>query len=983
MPGLARDPAGVFGEEESESPWTAPMSFPEEIAAALAGLPEPLVPAVERFYERLLEKHGAPRADLLCGITNLVARSEFAARVLLREWQALDEGAALEAGDGGEVLAVLRRQLSEAGTDLGGAQALLRRERNRQLVRILWRETVHGIDVIESMQALTRLADELLGAAAECAERLLAHRHGVVRAADGSAVPMVIVGMGKLGGGELNFSSDIDLVLAYPADGESDGSRPLPAQRYFDRMARTLVALLDEATADGFVYRVDTRLRPFGDSGAPVVSFAALESYLLNHGRDWERYAWVKARTVGPEPPGDVKSDLFEELVLPFVYRRYLDFGVFASLREMHAMIAEQVKKRELADNVKLGPGGIREVEFIVQSLQIVRGGRRAELRTPSLLEALPQLVGDKGLEQAAPDELEAAYRFLRRLENAIQAIDDKQTHELPHDAVDRARLCFALGFDDWQALLGEFAQHRAAVSSQFTEIAFRQHDEQPDGKWRALEELWESHASVAAWQSALDTLGVAQAKEVAERVVRFRGRAGTRRIDTQSAERLQTFMPRLLELAADARRPARAVSRSLTVLESVLRRSAYIALLNENRLAAERLVRLCEKSAYIARELERYPVLLDELLQPSLKAGPLTRDVLEAELETRLPGERGGDEEQQMERLVQFQRANLFRVAVADFSGDLPIMKVSDSLTFLAEVVIERALGMAWDGLVARHGQPRFRADGRLRHAGFAVVAYGKLGGLELSYGSDLDVVFLHDSAGTEQMTDGERPLENSVFLSRLIRRLVHLLTTPTSTGALYEIDTRLRPSGRKGLLVTSIDAFERYQEENAWTWEHQALLRARAVAGSSRIAAEFGRIRAETLTTRVRQQTLADDVLAMRARMRSELDRSDASRFDLKQGEGGVGDIEFIVQYLVLREASAHPEVIEYSDNIRQLDALAACGAITPDTAAQLQEIYRRYRLRQHHLILNDEVPLIGPDEFRAERDAVTALWERIFAP
>lgn len=959
------------------------MSFTDEIAAALAGLPAPLVPAVERFYERLLERHGAPPPDLVPGITRLVARSDFAARVLLKEWQALDGAAALEAADPGRSLPALAEQLSDAGTNLDEAKMLLRRERNRRLVGILWRESVHGIDVVESLAALTELADALLAAAADCAGRMLAERHGVVRAPDGSAVPMIIVGMGKLGGGELNFSSDIDIVMTYPADGESDGPRSLPAQRYFDRVARTLVALLDEVTPDGFVYRVDTRLRPFGDSGAPVVSFAALESYLLNHGRDWERYAWVKARIVGSPPPPDAARELFDDLVSPFVYRRYLDYGVFASLREMHAMIAAEVERRELADNVKLGPGGIREIEFIVQSLQLVRGGRHSEFRTPSLLDVLPRLVGDKGLDQAAADELESAYRFLRRLENAIQAIDDKQSHELPDGDVDRGRLCLALGFDAWEALTDEFARHREAVSRQFAEIAFRQHDEQPASAWRALENLWESHASVAAWQSALADLGLSEARAVAERIVAFRGAAGTRRIDTQSAERLQTFIPRLLELVADARSPSRAVSRTLSVLESVLRRSAYIALLNENRLAAERLVRLCEKSAYIARELGRYPVLLDELLDPSLKEGPLQRDALAAELDERLAEDGGRDEEEEMERLVQFQRANLFRVAVADFGGDLPIMKVSDSLTFLAEVVIEHALAMAWHDLVARHGRPRYRSGDDVGTAGFAVVAYGKLGGLELSYSSDLDVVFLHDSAGTEQMTDGERPLENSVFFSRLVRRLVHLLTAPTSTGALYEIDTRLRPSGRKGLLVTSLDAFERYQEENAWTWEHQALLRARAVAGSSGIAGEFGRIRRETLTKRVRQQTLKDDVISMRARMRSELDQSDANRFDLKQGEGGVGDIEFLVQYLVLREATAHPAVIEFTDNIRQLDALAACGTITRETADQVQEIYRQYRLRQHHLILNGEVPLIGPDEFRAQRDAVKALWERVFAP
>ncbi len=506
------------------------------------------------------------------------------------------------------------------------------------------------------------------------------------------------------------------------------------------------------------------------------------------------------------------------------------------------------------------------------------------------------------------------------------------------------------------------------------------QQDKETSLRYR-LGELWETRASADEWQRELDAAGFSGSKDVATQVAAFQGAPATRKLDSQAGDRLQQFMPRLLLLAAAKRRPATAVSRSLSVVEKILRRSAYLALLNENQLAAERLVGLCERSSYIAGEIARYPVLLDELLDPRLLTGPIGKAELQAEFAGRSKIGAAKDSESRMDALARFQRATMFRVAVADFNGELPIMKVSDSLTFLAEAILEEALATAWRDLVEIHGAPTYVVDGKTRTAGFGIIAYGKLGGLELSYGSDLDVVFLHDSQGVEQMTAGDKPLDNRMFFSRLVRRLVHFLTTHTSSGVLYQIDTRLRPSGRKGLLVTSTDAFERYQQENAWTWEQQALLRARPVAGSEAVGSEFERIRAETLTRRVRIESLRADVLEMRARMRAELDHSDASVFDLKQGRGGIGDIEFLVQFLVLQHAREHDSVIEFSDNIRQLDALVSCGAVAADTAAELQEIYRQYRLRQHHLVLNDETPLVAAAQFLPERERITRAWDEYF--
>ena len=941
----------------------------------MGGNTHPLPPALDDIVGRWLDRYGD--SAFAAEVERLVACSEFAGAIVLRdkEWflgnvatfavppeaSSLDEHA--------------------AGLDgLDGAKALLRRFRNRFLLHVLWREVFGLAELDETLRSLSDLADRSLDVAVRVAERELAPRFGVVRNDAGDKVPLVVLGMGKLGGFELNFSSDIDLVFLYPEDGLTDGPRQASAQEYFGRLTRLVIAMLDETTADGFVFRTDTRLRPFGDSGPPVVSFPALESYLLQHGRDWERYAYVKARVVGPRPGMAIEQDLYDNLVRPFVYRRYIDYGVFESLREMHAMIAAEVKRRELQDNIKLGPGGIREAEFIVQSLQLVRGGSDPSLQSRELQVALPRLVGARGLSAEAADELLAAYRFLRRLENFIQAMHDRQTHDLPADEVDRARLCVAMGYADWPSLLIDVDRHRTAIAARFEQVALREEgDEAPLVK--RMERAWKSGADATEWTELLDGAGVATAEKLAAALTAFADAKATQQVDSVSRERLRRFVPRLLGEVVRSERPERALSRTLGIVERVLRRSAYLSLLNENPGALARLVDLCSRSNYVADQIARFPVLLDELLDPRLYSERVTRADIAAELEERLSYE-SGDSEERMRAIAGFQRATMFRIAVADFNGQLPIMKVSDGLTWLAEAILEEALRVAWDDLAKRHGVPRYTIDGASHKAGFGIIAYGKLGGLELSYGSDLDIVFLHDSRGTGQSTDGDKPLDNALFFGRLVRRLTHFLTTQTGSGQLYEIDTRLRPEGNKGLLVTSTEAFERYQEANAWTWEHQALLRARPVAGSRDIASEFDRIRRDTLMHRVRRDTLRDDVVAMRRRMRSELDRSDNERFDLKHGRGGIGDIEFLVQYLVLWHAAEHPDVVFYSDNIRQLDALADAGCLDRPVGDALQDAYRDYRLRQHHLVLDGSPPLVPIDDFATQREFVAKTWDEWLA-
>jgi len=956
------------------------------VLAEIRQLPASLQVPAMRWLDRLLESGGGKGLDTTGSaaerlqLARLVASSEFAGQVLVRDWDwfvsALATGEFGRTPDSSTFAAIA----SDAGEDPTTVKSRLRRFRNRGLVHILWRILGGADDVWATLRSLSGLADRLVAVAVESSRRVLVERFGYPVGSDGNEIPLIVLAMGKLGGGELNFSSDIDLVFLYAEETETNGPRQLSAHEFFTRLSRHVVMLLEEVTEDGFVYRVDTRLRPFGDSGSPVVSLASLENYLLQHGRSWERYAYVKARVISPVGHTKISDELQSTIIDPFVYRRYLDYGVFESLRQMKSLIAAEVQRRELAENIKLGPGGIREIEFIAQSLQLVRGGADPQLRQRELKEALSRLGHGRGLGRAAVTVLLDAYEFLRRFENASQAIRDQQTHDIPVDPVDRARLALIMGFDDWPALRSQLDRHRENVSRQFAQVAFRGGESHGDDELAGtIASRWAANVSEQEWAESLRRDGYGDPDQLAKCISRFASTSILRQVDVTARKRLDQFMQSLLVLLKSRRHPTVACERVLSMVSQILRRSAYVALLNENPPVLERLVDLSERSAYLASEIERFPLLLDELLDPRLFSQQISAPAMRDELAERLAQVDPGDSEAVIETLARFQRAALFRIAVADVSENLPIMKVSDRLTELAEIVLNCALEVAWRDLVAKHGEPEFESGGQVRKAGFGVIAYGKLGGIELSYQSDLDLVFLHDSRGSAQETNGLKPLDNSMFFGRLVRRLVHFLTAQTSSGVLYEVDTRLRPSGRSGLLVISIDGFAKYQEDNAWTWEHQALLRARPVAGSAAVTREFERIRADTLRNRIRRDRLLDDVIAMRQKMRQQLDKSTATRFDLKQGEGGIGDIEFIVQYLVLKHAGREPALIHYSDNIRQLGTLGATGCLTEADVGQLQEAYKTYRLRTHRLALNDSLPLVDAREFLAEREFVKSVWAK----
>jgi glutamate-ammonia-ligase adenylyltransferase len=947
----------------------------------------PLAERSGELLSRWREAGGDPRAlppaqtERLAGV---FGASEFVADAATR-----DPGLLVGLAGAGELdrarapgeLAALAAAL--AGSDGGeaGFMDALRRLRRRELVRIAWRDLTGAAALDETLAELTALADAAIAAALEFAVRSVGARYGTPRSARGEIQELAVIGMGKLGGGELNFSSDIDLVFLFPEGGETDGPRSVANEEYFTRLGQSLIRLLDARTAEGFVFRVDMRLRPLGEPGPLAMNFAAFEGYLQQHGRDWERYAWVKARAVTNAAR---YRALYDDVLRPFVYRRYLDFGVYESLREMKGMIAREVERRELQDNIKLGPGGIREIEFIVQSQQLIRGGAEPGLQTPSLQAALPRLAGAKLLLPSTVAELAAAYAFLRRVENRLQMVDDAQVHALPADALGRERLAVTMGFAGWDAFAAALETERRRVTAHFDDVVLGRGGPGEAAAAGGLEALWLDEPALERVAEDVGRFGLADPPAAARVLLELRQSSYFRRLDAFGRRRLATLVPRIL--AAVARVESRGAAEGLPVLARLLRiveaiggRTAYLALLNENAQALGRLVQICGMGEYLARQVAAHPLLLDELLDARVFETLPDRAQFAQELAARLT-HAGDDEELRIDALRQFRRAATFRVAMLDLTGRLPLMQVSDRLTDVAELILEQALAIAWRHTAAQYGEPRCDEGGVTRTPRVGIAGYGKLGGMELGYASDLDLVFLHDSAGMRQQTAGPKVVDNEVFFLRLAQRLVHVLTVHTAAGRLYEVDVRLRPSGKGGLAFTQIGAFEAYQRGQAWTFEHQALLHSRWVAGDQQLGAEFSRIRRAVLVESVRRETLREDVLAMRERMRAEHGKPREGLFDLKHDHGGIADIEFLAQYWVLRHVREHPPLAEFADTIRHLESVGSAALVDHRVIDRLVDAYRAYRHAAHHLSLEQRPAVVGAAEFASMRAGVAAVWDRV---
>ncbi|MBU1264091.1 MAG: bifunctional [glutamate--ammonia ligase]-adenylyl-L-tyrosine phosphorylase/[glutamate--ammonia-ligase] adenylyltransferase [Gammaproteobacteria bacterium] len=845
-------------------------------------------------------------------------------------------------------------------------------QRLRQLRQRVWlvataRDLAGSADLAEVTATYSALAEVCLAAALDFHHALLAARHGEPRDEHGQPQQMVVVGMGKLGGGELNVSSDIDLIYLYPEEGDTaadhgaaatmsrrDGiqkDKSISNHEFFVRLGRKLTAALSEATADGYVFRVDLRLRPWGDSGPFAMGFAMLEDYLVAQGRPWERYAWIKAR-----PLTGGRHDELMAIVRPFVFRKYLDFGAFAAIRDLHVQIRREVARREMADNVKLGPGGIREIEFTAQVFQLIRGGKIAALQQRPTLTVLGELVNSGLMAADARQELAAAYDFLRRLEHRLQYLDDAQTQQLPDDAESQAMLAEAMGFPDYTALIAALDRHRNKVTRHFEQMFAAP---QTDQVSHPLTAACCGTADAATTRALLENAGYDDPQRVLATLDALRQHTAQLAESTQLL--LNALLPPALEVIGSQPDPAATLERFAALMQSIARRSTYLALLAEYPAALRQLVRLLAASPWAAQVLTQQPQLLDELIAPQSLMSVPDWAQLAAQLRDELDA-RPGDTEAQLDALRRFKQVQTLRLLAQDVAGRLTLEALSDHLSNLADTLLAETLARCWAGLKTRHRDtPRF-----------AIVGYGKLGGRELGYASDLDLVFLYDD------TD-ERAQE---IYARLTQRINTWLGTLTPAGILYETDLRLRPDGAAGLLVSSVEAFRDYQLHHAWTWEHQALTRARFVCGDAAIGAAFEALRREVLCAPRDAGKLREEVLAMREKMHAgHVNASEL--FDLKHDSGGIVDVEFCVQYLVLRHCNAHPELADNVGNIALLLRTGAAGLVPAELAEAAADAYRELRRQQHAIKLSGadyaRVPLPAVESVR---DAVKMLWQQVMA-
>ncbi|MGR3808755.1 bifunctional [glutamate--ammonia ligase]-adenylyl-L-tyrosine phosphorylase/[glutamate--ammonia-ligase] adenylyltransferase [Pasteurella testudinis] len=877
--------------------------------------------------------------------------------------------------------------------------ALLRRFRNREMAALSFCQSLNLMTVEQTFTALSQLAESLIVATRDWLYPKICQELGTPVNKCGQPQPLLILGMGKLGGFELNFSSDIDLIFTYPEKGETVGARrSVDNAQFFIRLAQRIIKALDQHTIDGFVYRTDMRLRPFGDAGALALSFAAMEDYYQEQGRDWERYAMIKARLMG-EDDGNPYHQQLKKMLKPFIYRRYIDFSVIQSLRDMKAMIEREIRRRGLVDNIKLGAGGIREVEFIVQVFQLIRGGREPDLQHRSLLNVLPHLVRLNLIPTEEAQALQAAYLFLRRVENVLQAINDQQTQLLPQNEQDKVRLVFACRqfsvlnaageaetiaypIEDWDDFYRVLQQQQHSVRHVFKHLIGDENESQEeqnnDSIWNDFlhfgdnEDYLNSNLQTYSFSPELQ-------QTLQQTLAQFYRDTQRRQIGQRGRDVLNKLMPSLLDKLFAHAQVESVLPKILNIISKIVTRTTYLELLLEHPSASAMLIRLSAASPMIAEQIANFPILLDELLDHKTLFNPPPfseyRNTLKEYL-MRIPQE---DEEQQIDALRQFKQATLLRTAAADILEVLPVMKVSDHLTYLAEAIISAVVNLAWQQTAQRFGTPQHLQDGQKN---FLVIAYGKLGGIELGYNSDLDLVFLYDAPTGSQTVGGKRSIDSSQFYLRLAQKIISIFSINTRAGILYEVDMRLRPSGAAGLLVSSINAFRQYQQQDAWTWERQALVRARAIYGETALRQQFEQIRADVLATPRDLTLLKKEVREMREKMYEHLAETQAGLFNIKTDAGGITDIEFIAQYLVLANTPQHPELSRWSDNVRIFDSMAQSGVLSAEQAQRLKRCYVDLRNKIHHLNLIGKKSIVSDDQFVVERAYVGEIWQLLFA-
>ncbi len=846
-----------------------------------------------------------------------------------------------------------------------------------EVIRIAWRDLTGAADLEQTMADLSNLGCACISSGMDYLYRSLCHRRGTPTDADGNFQEIIVLGMGKLGAGELNFSSDIDLIFVYPEEGYTTGASPVSNHEFFTKLCREFIRLFASGNGAHF-YRVDTRLRPFGDSGPLVLSAAAFEQYYQSQGREWERYAMIKARPVA----GDQKAGhaLLKELK-PFIFRRYFDYGSFDSFRDMKQRISLQVKSAKLKNNIKLGAGGIREIEFFGQLFQLIRGGVEPDLQIRPILEVLDLLLAQKCINADTCDALKTAYYFLRQVENRLQEYQDRQTHDIPENPVHREILALSMGFNSFDEFYPELSGVLGRVHSHFSQLLVEEDEDddvgEQDNRTHDLSRVWTNINDPQFLAESISIAGYDDPDLVLALLGTLAAHPNTQRLSPSGRKKLARLVPRLVKKAGRASDAQAVLNRLMDLVITIERRTTYLSLLIENKAALDTLIVLARKSPWIISFLSLHPALLDELMHPATLYSPPKRDALEREMARRMARTPKGDQEFFLEELNMFRQVNTLRVAAADVSGNYPLMKVSDHLTYIAETVLAQVLESAWSIVTGKYGLPEGIPDRGMAGCGFAIVAYGKVGGLEMGYKSDLDLVFLFE-ADHGYTQGGERSIETVRFYSNLGQRIIHALTMHTSAGTLYGADMRLRPGGESGTIVSHMDAFEDYLENQAWTWEHQALIRARPVAGDPALFERFNRIRERVLNRKRDQQILKTDVGEMREKVRKQRLDHEPGLFDLKQSRGGIVDIEFLVQYLVLRHAGDYPDVTVWTDNIRLMEGLSVEGLISGEESQTLQEAYVAMRRVMHRLTLQEKPQTIEQDLFKDTAETVARIYQ-----
>ncbi len=866
-----------------------------------------------------------------------------------------------------------RQQLSELAID--SEQSLmkaLRQFRRREMVRIAWRDLAGWADLDETLMDLSILAESCIQFALDYFYQQACSLKGTPMTHEGQPMNIVVLGMGKLGAWELNYSSDIDLIFAFAEEGTLNDRKETSYSEFFTRICRKLVKALDEITVDGFVFRTDIRLRPFGDSGPVIMSFDGMENYFLTQAREWERYAMIKARQVA----GDFESGKqLSAMIRPFVYRRYLDYGAFEELRSIKRQITQEVKRKDLVDSVKLGAGGIREVEFIGQAFQLIRGGQDTELQQREIRKILSTLAELQLMDKADADFLLSAYAFLRRTENHIQQYQDKQTHDLPKSESARIVLAYSMGYGNWEQFQTELQRIRDGVHQIFMNVFSLKDDE--ENTMQAAHHIWENNLDDEALIEYLREYGFENSAASLLVIQNFKDSHAMKRMTVKGLAIMDSLMPKFIEALTAVKNKDETLKRLVELFESVAGRNVYLSLLAENPDALDQLVKLTAASHWICDYLAHYPILFDELLDTRTLYEPLEKEPLRRRLQFELSKVDELDMERLMIVLRQYKHAQVLKVAAADIMEVIPVTIVSDYLTYIAEVVLEHTIQRAWLMLADKHGTPPGAEDDPSK--GFAILGLGKLGGLELGYGSDLDMVFVYECSNPNAMSNGAKPISAVQFYQRLGQKIRHILDTKLLSGVLYEVDLRLRPSGDSGLLVAQIDSYEDYLRDNAWTWEHQALVRGRFITGDPQLQEKFEGIRSRILSQPRDKKALQQEVREMRQKMRDAHAPKDQSVFDLKQSKGGIADIEFIVQFAVLANAAQNTALAKYTDNARLLESLAANGYLTQEDADILTRAYYLYRSYGHRQVLQGQKAVLDSDQFDCTKPEIERLWDQ----